>query len=110
MNLMLNGTFLAMEQKWTKLLKYNTTQQFQEFFESEFFSKKYLNRNSCMIICIQCNSMIFNENLQQMVLAVVEAAVPKFPPQNPSCPATSVVLPVFDGAKNIFTVMCWVWA
>ena len=47
--------------------------------------------------------MILNENLQQMVLAVVEAAVPKFPPQNPSCPATSVVLPVFDGAKNIFT-------
>ena len=47
--------------------------------------------------------MIFNENLQQMVLAVVEADVPKFPPQNPSCPATSVVLPVLDGAENIFT-------
>ena len=47
--------------------------------------------------------MILNENLQQMVLAVVEAAVPKFPPQNPSCPATSVVLPVLDGAENIFT-------
>ena len=48
--------------------------------------------------------MILNENLQQMVLAVVEAAVPKFPPQNPSCPATSVVLPVLDGAENIFTM------
>ena len=47
--------------------------------------------------------MILNENLQQMVLAVVEADVPKLPPQNPSCPATSVVLPVFDGAENIFT-------
>ena len=39
--------------------------------------------------------------LQQIVLAVVPAAVPSCPPQNPSCPATKVVPPVLDGAKKL---------
>ena len=46
------------------------------------------------------HTTIMHINLQQIVLAVVPAAVPSCPPQNPSWPATKVVPPVLDGAKN----------
>ena len=46
------------------------------------------------------HTTIMHINLQQIVLAVVPAAVPSCPPQNPSWPATKVVPPVLDGARN----------